>query len=274
MARTRRGAPHGRGLRATTSGLCLLVTAAILLAACGGAGGKRSARPTSRHAVSAAASRRPTHRTTTATTIVPAPATTAPATTAPASATTVAQSVGYGYLVTSQSEVTFLQFTKAAGGGLTGSMYDGSLSGSPPNETVQSNTESFTGTLAGGQLTLNFTSASAPVFGRLNSSTVRLELPQNDGSLAEVTFVKATPAQYDTALQGLQQTANSANQSVIAPTNPSTVCTENCPKMSVVPSGYYSVGVFSPSDPSDLVNFSHLPLQVCFAISGSVSSLA
>lgn len=277
MARTtRRRAPRGRRLPAMVASPWALVAAAALLAGCGSAKADRSAPPAARaHRASASASQRLSAKTADSTTTARAPATTAPATTtaALAPATTVAQSVGYGYLAAGQSEVVFLQFTKAPGGEVTGSMYDDSLSASPPNETVQSNTDSFTGTLAGSELTLNFNSASAPVFGRLNSTTVRLELPQSDGSLAEVSFIKATPAQYDTALQRLQQTASSANQSVIAPVNPSTACVQNCPKLPAVPSGYYSVGVFSPSNPSDLVNFSNLPLQVCFAVSGSINSL-
>ena len=54
-----------------------------------------------------------------------APPVTVPATTqAPAAvtpATTAAPSVGYGYLSASESEVSFLQFTKGPGGELTGS---------------------------------------------------------------------------------------------------------------------------------------------------------
>jgi len=199
-----------------------------------------------------------------ATTLAPAEA--APATTAP-------PSVGYGYLTASESEVAFLQFTKGPGGELTGSFYDDSLSGPPPNESVQNDTVSFSGSLAGSQLTLSFDGESAPVFGQLSGSTVNLEVPQGDGSLAEETLVKATPAQYDTALSALQQQANSDNQSVIAPTNPSIVCSQECPTLPAVPNGYYSVGVFSPEDPSDMVSFAHNPLQVCFAVSSSITSL-
>lgn len=194
MARTtRRRAPRGRRLPAMVASPWALVAAAALLAGCGSAKADRSAPPAARaHRASASASQRLSAKTADSTTTARAPATTAPATTtaALAPATTVAQSVGYGYLAAGQSEVVFLQFTKAPGGEVTGSMYDDSLSASPPNETVQSNTDSLTGTLAGSELTLNFNSASAPVFGRLNSTTVRLELPQSDGSLAEVSFIR------------------------------------------------------------------------------------
>ena len=268
-----RGQSAGRGSKPRVVALfCSLALACLLLAACGTAqttkasGASTQSGHGRRVALGAAASAK---RTASPSTSRSAPA----ATTAPA-AGTAQPSVGHGFLGTSESEVIFLQFNEGAGGNLTGSMYDDSLSGSPPNESVDTETSSFTGTVAGGQITLDLEGQSAPVFGEMTGSTIRLEVPQSDGGLAEDTFTKATPTQYDASLATLQQQASSDNQSVIAPTNPAALCTQGCPSLPAVPAGYYSVGVFAPSSASDLVNFDENPLEVCFAVSGSISSLA
>ena len=78
---------------------------------------------------------------------------------------------------------------------MTGSLYDNFQSGSPPNESVENESSSFAvaGTIARGKLTVNFTGGSAPVFGELSANTVRLEVPQNDGSLPEDISLKPPP---------------------------------------------------------------------------------
>jgi len=90
-------------------------------------------------------------------------------------------------------------------------MYQDSVSGTAPNETVSSNPDSFTGTLSGSQLTLNFSDLSVAVFGDIKGDTVQVEMPQSDGSLVEDTFSRATPSQYDQALVALNTTADEDN---------------------------------------------------------------
>jgi len=274
---------RGHGQRAASVLLCVM-TSGLFLAACGAthnahagsftqSSGHRAAITTHGSASQPITTIVPTTTLTvpTTTTVLP---TTTPATTAPPPATTAPPSVGHGYLASNASGVSFLQFSEGPGGSLTGSIYDDSLSGSPPDESVSTESNSFSGSVAGHQLTLNFEGQSTAVFGELKGDAIELELLQSDGSLAEVTFAEATPGDYDEALGALQQRASTDNQSVIAPTDPAALCSQDCPPLPSVPSGYYSVGVFSPSSPSDLVNFAQRPLQVCYAVTGSVSSLA
>lgn len=270
---------HSTKTRRLLSTSVVIALAALLLGACGGQAAK-AARAHPHHGAHALAGPASSATTSGAPGTSAQSATTglglATTTTIPAAATTTAvpESVGYGYLATGASEIVFLQFTKEAGGQLTGTVYDDTLSGSPPDESVQNSTESLTGTVDGGQLTVTFTGASAPVFGRFSANTVRLEVPQSDGSLAQEVFIRATPAQYDSALASLQQKARADNQAVFAPTDPAALCRRDCPSLPAVPSGFYSVGVFAPSKPSGMVNFSQRPLEVCFALSGPVGSLA
>ena len=181
------------GPRALIGSVCLVLSAGLLLAACGtGPGGGTNAASNQRH-------QPPTPEEGTF------PATTLPVTTEP-------PSIGYGYLYAGSSIVAFLELTGQSQGNLSGFIYGNALSGSPPDETVVTDTNSFMGTVAEGKLTVNFSSDSVPVVGRMRGGTIQLEVPQSDGSLAEHTYTKATPGQYDVALSGLRQQANAANQ--------------------------------------------------------------
>jgi hypothetical protein len=167
-----------------------------------------------------------------------------------------------------------LQFTKGAKGDITGSEDDAALSGAPPYISVGTQATSFAGSIAGAWLTLNFKGQPAPVYGKLAGRALLLEVPQRDGSFTEVTLAKAAPAEYGTALGALQLRAMTESQAVIAPTNPAALCSKDCLPLPPVPNGYSSVGVFASSRASDLVDLVGHPLEVCFAVAGSISNLA
>ena len=104
----------------------------------------------------------------------------------------------------------FLEYIESKGW-LSGSFYDDTASGTPPNESVDNETGGFTGTASQGQLTMNFSNKPSTIFGTLAGGTMTLEEPQSDGSLTEVTLIRATPSKYDKMLNWLESSVNQAN---------------------------------------------------------------
>jgi len=123
----------------------------------------------------------------------------------------VPNAVGSGYLAKESGAVVFIQWTQS-GNNLSGSAQVETLSGSPPNQSVSTNTISVSGQLDGSTITLSF-NGETKVFGTLSGGTFEVNFPQNDGSLAPVTFTTATATQFNQALADLQGNTGSANQS-------------------------------------------------------------
>lgn len=111
-------------------------------------------------------------------------------------------SIGSGYLATNSAEVTFIQLTQN-GHDLNGTEDDAIVSGSAPDAQINTSSVSVVGSLKGTGVTLSF-NGSNPQFGRLGSGTLSIEVPQSDGSLANITFHEATVAQYNVALNNLR----------------------------------------------------------------------
>lgn len=119
--------------------------------------------------------------------------------------------VGSGYLAKEPGAVVFIQWTQT-GNNLSGSAQVETLSGSPPSQSVSTNTISVSGQVDGSAITLSF-NAGTKVFGTLSAGSFTVNFPQNDGSLAPVAFTEATATQFNQALADLQGNTGSANQS-------------------------------------------------------------
>lgn len=123
----------------------------------------------------------------------------------------VPNAVGSGYLAKETGAVVFIQWSQS-GNNLSGSAQVEALSGSPPNQSVSTNTISVSGQLEGSTITLSF-SGGTKVFGTLSGGAFTVNFPQSDGSLAPVTFTAATATQFNQALANLQGNTGSSNQS-------------------------------------------------------------
>ena len=214
----RLGASPARWRRTATLFICALLVAGVFLAACGAAQ-QRQTDATSRSSSRGTRTPVPVAHPT----VEPrqrarasARSTTAPPTTAPPTAARHS-SVEYAFLAISASEVSFLQFYEQPGNGISGSDYSGSLSGSPPYEVVDNQTTIFSGTIAGAQLKFKFKGRYAYVHGELTGNALLLQVTQSDGGLAEVTYNKATPAQYAHALAALETTVQEVNSEAATP---------------------------------------------------------
>lgn len=117
---------------------------------------------------------------------------------------------GSGYLATGSGYVMFLQWNDA-NGSLDGTLQAVQESGDPPNETTFSNTISVTGTITGSSLSLSV--GSSPLqFGTVSNGSFTIDIPQNNGTLAGVTFSSASASSYNRAVATMDNEISSANQ--------------------------------------------------------------
>jgi hypothetical protein len=128
-----------------------------------------------------------------------------------------ANAVGSGYLAKGSNAVIFIQWTQSAQH-ISGSAQVETLSGTPPNASVSTQTISVAGQLNGSTITLSF-NGGTKVFGTLSGGSFTVNFPQSDGSLSPVTFTAATATQFNQALSNLQGNTGSADQSAAAAQN-------------------------------------------------------
>ena len=122
--------------------------------------------------------------------------------------------VGTGYLANESDGVIFLQWTNTDND-LSGTAQVEVLGGSPPNQSISTHTVSVTGQLNGSTITLSF-EGGTQVFGTLSGGSFTVNFPQQDGSLAPVTFHSASAAEFNQALAALQGTTGSVNNQAAA----------------------------------------------------------
>ncbi len=105
----------------------------------------------------------------------------------------------YYYLAASSSEVDFVQLA-ITNGNVVGILYEDTVTGAAPSLSLQSQNVNFNGTDDAGQLTLYFGGSSSPIFGSISPKALSLQIPQNDGSLANETLVASSVASYNQLL--------------------------------------------------------------------------
>lgn len=118
------------------------------------------------------------------------------------------QPAGNGFLSTPSGGVIFLQF--ASTNPLSGTAVTAYVEDSPPNEQVQSQSVSVSGTLSGSSIALSFNNSTLQ-FGTVSGDSFTINFPQNDGSLAPVTFTRAPTSAYNSALAQLQAAVSEAD---------------------------------------------------------------
>jgi hypothetical protein len=167
--------------------------------------------------------------------------------------------VGSGYLATGSNYVVFIQWTMS-GNDLSGSAQETTLSGSPPNAAVNTQTISVVGSLNGSTITLSF-NGGAEVFGTLSGGSFTVNFPQSDGSLAPVTFTSASASRFNAALNSLKGSTGSANQSAAAAQAIAKQQATIDSDASAVQSDIKGLGDDTSSMQSDLVGFTQVLTQ-------------
>jgi hypothetical protein len=108
------------------------------------------------------------------------------------------------YLATGSGWVNYIQWDSSG----TGSLTEDILTGSAPDETVNSNQTPITVSVNGSQV--DFTGLT-PQFGTLANGTLTLQVLGSDGTLGTDTFTPASQADFNTAAGALQSQAASDN---------------------------------------------------------------
>lgn len=131
--------------------------------------------------------------------------------------TTLAPPVGSGYLAATPSSVIFIQWNQT-GTATAGVAQMAKVEGQPPNQTIAVKTTATTGQISGSDAYVDFQGVTQ-VFGRTAEGGFVLDFPQPDGSLAPVTFRKATAQDYNNALAALRAGVESANTAASSTTS-------------------------------------------------------
>jgi hypothetical protein len=131
--------------------------------------------------------------------------------------TTLAPPVGSGYLATTASSVIFIQWNQT-GAATAGVAQMANVGGQPPHQTIAVKTTTTTGQINGSSAYVDFQGVTQ-VFGKTAEEGFVLDFPQPDGSLAPVTFRKASAQDYNNALAALRTAVESAN--TVAPSTTS-----------------------------------------------------
>ena len=131
--------------------------------------------------------------------------------------TTLAPPVGSGYLATTPLSVIFIQWNQT-GTATAGVAHMANVKGQPPTQTIAVQTTTATGQINGSDVYVDFEGV-IQAFGRTEGEGFILDFPQPDGSLASVTFLKASAQDYNTALAALRAGVKSANPAASSTTS-------------------------------------------------------
>lgn len=124
--------------------------------------------------------------------------------------------VSKSYLATDDSTwVDFIQWAENPDGGVYGTIQEDILGGTAGSEAVSTATDPVTGQISGTNVTVSIGS-SDEMFGTFSHGMLRLDIPQQDGTIALSTFISASPAAFTNAVQFLQVREYNDNQSALA----------------------------------------------------------
>jgi hypothetical protein len=150
------------------------------------------------------------------TTLTPSSADTPAAATSaatPAAATPAAEPGVKSYLCAFTDGNMLLQWN-SANGYLSGTYQDAAISGTAPQEQVNTNQGDLGGTTSGsGGITLNI--GTATWYGTIGGSSVTLNVPQNDGSIQPVTCNQAGVSDWNSAVTQLRSQVTTDNNTTL-----------------------------------------------------------
>jgi hypothetical protein len=120
--------------------------------------------------------------------------------------------VGKGYLASDDATYAdFIQWTETSGGAVYGTIQEDALGGTPPSEAVSTTTNAVTGQITGTNVSLSI-GLSNEMFGTYSHGVLRLNIPQQDGTLALSTFTSASSDAFNQVVKALQLRVYNDNQ--------------------------------------------------------------
>ncbi len=131
------------------------------------------------------------------------------------------------FLSIGESEVATLSWADDGGGNLVGSLQSATPNSSGSGDLVKNDNVSFTGTLHGGQISIvtnGILGSTSTWTGTLAGDTLTLNMPQDNGSIAPVTFTRGQVTAYNSAVskfqaQVTQERAQAASDAASASAN-------------------------------------------------------
>jgi hypothetical protein len=114
-----------------------------------------------------------------------------------------------GYLNSSSTQVTYLQWQQDPGGAFQGTDLSATATGTPPNETVNTTSSPIDGQITGSAVTLDVDFHTDQ--GVLAGNNLTLNVLQPNGTIESVAYHQASAADYDTALTQLQHAVSQAD---------------------------------------------------------------
>ena len=116
-----------------------------------------------------------------------------------------------GYCTLTMAELT------VSGDRVLGAIYTDTVESQPPNAYLSTNNERFSGIYSDGHLTLDFGGFGAtPVFGTLGRSSLQIQVPQSDGTVATVTLAHSSLSVYNRRVSGWRTFLHDANAQAAA----------------------------------------------------------
>jgi hypothetical protein len=118
------------------------------------------------------------------------------------------------YLGTDQSDVVFIQWqAPTSSGHLQGTMTADRVSGTAPNQTVSVTNIPFTGTISGNSVTLTVTAlfVTERIFGTLSGGKLTIQATTANGTIQSGTLIQAGVSSYNKAVDGLHARVRQAN---------------------------------------------------------------
>lgn len=133
-------------------------------------------------------------------------------TSSPPVSTTTPAGIGSGLLATDDSTYAeFIQWS-GTGGYLSGTLQIDVVDGTPPNATVSTKVEQVQAQLNGTQIQVNL-GDYGQVFGTYSDGTLRVNIPQQNGTLQEGTFQEASTTAFNSAVAQIQAGLSTSNSS-------------------------------------------------------------
>src|SRR5215472_5984920 len=123
------------------------------------------------------------------------------------------------FVGSNSTEVVYLQWQQSSSGDLTGTITDDQLTGTPPDESLSTDTASFTGNVSNGSVSITaegFLGINATLTGTLSGGTLSLQVPASDGTIQTDTFNSAGVSTFNADVAGLRRAAGRANGQALA----------------------------------------------------------
>lgn len=124
------------------------------------------------------------------------------------------------YVATGAGDVAYVSWQEDSSGHLTGTLTEDQVSGSLPTETLSVNSAPFTGNISNGTVSISVNGgmfgSTLNLTGTASGNILTLQIPQSDGTVQSATFTSGTLSDFNSAVDKIRRSMNSANAAAYA----------------------------------------------------------